>query len=124
MAMKTSKRRAQNLSTALFLIGLAIVAFTGSWWPNIMLVLGLPMALRQYLTGRSHEMMTTLFVFVGVWVTFSFPINWKVLLPVIFLIAAVYILFREFLDNRAQTEVEKDEDINVEIEIEEYRNER
>ena len=117
MRRKTTKKRAGNTTFALFLLGLAYLLFTGTWWPNIMLVVGLPLALRQYLLGRKSDMLGTLFVFVGVWVTAQFDIPWRVLLPVLFTISAIYILFREFLENRVDTEEEYEEDVAVEIEI-------
>ena len=63
-----SRRRAKVFSVALFLIGLAIISYLHTWWPAIMLVLGLPLAFRQYLLGRFYDMVITLFVFVGVFV--------------------------------------------------------
>lgn len=124
MKRKSSQRRAQSVSTALFLLGLAIVSFTKSWWPNIMLVIGIPIAVRQYLLGRFHDMMISVLVFGGVYVTLNYEISWNILLPVIFLTAAIYVLFREFLETRSDTEVEKEEELNLEIEIEEFRNEK
>ena len=47
----TSKKKAQALSTAFFLLGLATLIFTDDWWPGIMLVVGLPLALRQFMLG-------------------------------------------------------------------------
>ena len=72
----TSKKRAQTLSTVLFLIGLAVLIFTEEWWPGLMLVVGLPLALRQYLMGRTYDMAISLLVFVGTYVTVAFDISW------------------------------------------------
>ena len=47
-----SRRRAKVLSFAIFLIGLAIVSYLNIWWPGIMLAIGIPLAMRQYLLGR------------------------------------------------------------------------
>lgn len=44
-----AKNKAKALSSALLLIGLAIIFFTESWWPAIMLVIGVPLALKQFL---------------------------------------------------------------------------
>lgn len=124
MKRKSSQRRAQSVSTALFLLGLAIVSFTKSWWPNAILVIGIPIAVRQYLLGRFHDMMISVLVFGGVYVTLNYEISWNILLPVIFLTASIYVLFREFLETRSDTEVEKEEELNLEIEIDEFRNEK
>lgn len=111
-----SKKRAQALSSALFLLGLAVLSLTGEWWPAIMLVIGLPLALRQYLLGRSYDMLVSLLLFVGTFVLIEFDISWEIFLPAIFTVGALYILCREFLESRQETEEETEEDINHEIE--------
>jgi hypothetical protein len=112
----TSKKKAQALSTALFLIGLAVLIFTEDWWPGIMLAVGLAIALRQYLLGRTYDMCITLLVFVGTFITVEFDITWRVFLPILFTLSALYILGREFMVPDEPTEEEKDEDIQHEIE--------
>jgi len=116
----TSKKKAQALSTALFLIGLAILVVTEAWWPGIMLAVGIPLALRQYLLGRTYDMCISLLVFVGTFVTVQFDITWRVFLPILFTIGAIYVLCREFMspDEEEEDEVEKDEDVQHEIEEE------
>jgi predicted membrane protein len=112
----TSITRARAISFSLTLVGLAIMIFTNRWWPWIMLVIGVPLALRQYLLGRYYDMLVSLVVFVGVFVTLQFDISWGILLPVIFLVGAIYVLFREFVYNRPTYE-DEEESHNVEIEI-------
>lgn len=112
----TSRKKAQALSTALFLVGLATLIFVDIWWPGIMLIIGLPLALRQYLLGRTYDTMVTLFVFVGTFVSVQFDISWRVFLPILFTLGALYILFREFLGPDETTEEEKEEELNHEIE--------
>lgn len=113
-----SKKRAKAFSLALFLIGLAILTYTHSWWPGIMLAVGLPLALRQYLLGRHYDMGVSLFVFIGVFVTVQFNISWEILLPILFTLGAIYIFFREYLESRSPTIVEEEEELNSEIEEE------
>jgi predicted membrane protein len=110
-----SRRRAKVFSVALFLIGLAIISYLHTWWPAIMLVIGLPLAFRQYLLGRFYDMVITLFVFVGVFVTVQFDI-WEVLLPVLFATGGVYLLFREFMEGKEETLAEEEDDLNHELE--------
>jgi hypothetical protein len=112
----TSRKKAQALSTALFLIGMASLIFIDVWWPGIMLIIGLPLALRQYLLGRNYDMMMTLFVFVGTFISVQFDISWRIFLPILFTLGALYILFREFLGPDETTEEEKEEELNHEIE--------
>lgn len=111
-----SKKKAQALSTALLLLGLAALVITDAWWPGIMLAVGVPLALRQYLLGRTYDMAVSLLIFVGTFILVGFDISWKVFLPTIFTIGAIYILCREFLESRAESEEEHEEDVNHEIE--------
>jgi hypothetical protein len=110
-----SRKRAQILSTTLFLIGLAILSFTGVFWPGIMLITGLSVALRQFLLGRRYDMMVTLLVFIGTFITVQFDISWQVFLPTLFSIGAIYLLFKEFCSPDETTEEEKEEELNCEI---------
>lgn len=112
----TSKKKAHSLSTALFLIGLAILAYTEVWWPGIMLAVGLPLAFRQYLLGRTYDMLISLLVFVGTFITVQFDISWRLFLPILFTLGALYILFREFFGPDETTEDEREELLNHEIE--------
>jgi predicted membrane protein len=116
MSQITSRRRASALSTALLLIGLAIIIFLGAWWPGIMLAIGIPLALRQFLLGHYFDMMMSLIIFCGVFITAQFEVGWEVLLPVLFILAAIYILLREFQQSREHPEDVDDEDLNHEIE--------
>ncbi|MGE5196328.1 MAG: hypothetical protein ACM3JI_03250 [Anaerolineae bacterium] len=116
--LKVSHRKAQALSLALSLIGLAIISYLGAWWPGIMLAIGVPLALRQYLLSRYYDAIISLFVFVGIFITARFDVSWDVLLPVLFTIGALYILFREYLESKEAKEPEKEEDLNEEIEEE------
>lgn len=116
MSQLTSRKRASAICTALFFIGLAIIFLMGNWWPGIMLAIGIPLALRQFLLGRFFDMCVSLFIFGGVFVTEQFEIDWKILLPVMFILAAIYILIREFQENKEHPEDIEDEDVNHEIE--------
>lgn len=115
-----SRRRIKALTTALFLVGLAILSYLQTWWPAIMLVVGIPLALRQYFLGRHYDMGISLFVFLGVFITVQFNISWQVLLPVLFAIGGLYVLFREYLESRTETLEEEEEDINKEIEEDQH----
>lgn len=114
----TSKKRAHLLSTVFFLLGLGVLLFTEDWWPGIMLVVGLPLAIRQYLLGRRYDTMITLLVFVGTFITVEFDISWRIFLPILFTLGAMYILFREWMESKGETVEEKDEDAQQEIEEE------
>lgn len=112
----TSRRRAHALSTSLFFVGLAIVSMLGTWWPGMMLVIGIPMAIRQFLMGRSRDAITTLFIFGGIFAFSSYDLSWDILLPILFIVSAFWILGREFLERNTQTEADDEENLNHELE--------
>ncbi len=116
-----SHKRAKAISVAVFLVGIAIVTYLNAWWPGIMLAVGVPLALRQYLVGRHYDMGVSLFVFIGVFVTVQFNISWEILLPVLFGLGGLFILFREFLESDAETVAEEEEDLNHEIEEDQHK---
>lgn len=113
-----SKKRAKFFSFALFLVGMAIITYFKMFWPGIMLVIGIPLALRQHLLGRQYDMWITLFVFVGVFVTVQFDIQWEIFLPVLFTLGGIYIFFREYIESSTTPETEEEESLNEEIEEE------
>ncbi len=47
-----SKERTDQIFGGLFLIGLALLLFTGYWWPGIMFVLGVALLGRTYAEGK------------------------------------------------------------------------
>ncbi len=112
----TSRKRAKAVATALFLLSLAVLVFTNNWWPGIMLALGIPLALKQFLMGRTYDAIVTLLVFVGTFVTVQFDISWQIFLPILFALGALYILLREFFGPDDRTEEEKEEELNHELE--------
>lgn len=100
-----SQRKAQALSFALFLIGLAILTYFKTWWPSIMLVIGLPLALRQYLLAQFFDMIVSLIVFLGVFITVQFHVKWDILLPIFFTLGGVYIFIKEFFGKKEEKTV-------------------
>jgi hypothetical protein len=51
----------------------------------------------------------------------QFDISWEILLPVLFAVGGIYILFREFLESKEEPLEEEEEDINQEIEEEQHK---
>jgi len=116
-----SKKYVKVLSFAVFLVCLAAVMYLKAWWPGIMLAVGIPLALRQYLLGRYFDMGITLFVFGGVFITVRFNIAWQVLLPVLFTLGGIYVFFREFIESSETPTDEQEKDLNEEIEEEQHK---
>lgn len=97
-----SPRKARILAFSLFLIGLGLIAFFDAWWPGIMLVVGIPLALREYLLGRDYETGIMSFLFLGVFFTVQFKLGGQILLPVLFTLGGIYLFLREEQTARAE----------------------
>jgi len=69
-----------------------------AWWPGILLVLGLPLALKQFLERRRRDALVTLIVFVGFFSLARFDIPWKIFLIILFVMAVIYILCKEWFE--------------------------
>jgi len=115
-----SKQRAKAICSALFLVGLGIVGFTANWWPGVMLAIGIPLALRQYLLRKPYDVFVTLLIFVGVFVTAQFNNSWNIIMPVMFTVGGIYVFFRDYIESKLSPEPETEENINEEIEEEQH----
>jgi len=114
-----SKRKSNSLSFVLFLAALALITYFKYWWPGIMLTIGIPLALKQYLLGKIFDMIVSLIVFLGVFITVQFSIQWEYVLPILFTLGGFYVFFREFFGPKEIEEEDIEEDRNKEIEEEE-----
>lgn len=121
MAAVMSRRKAQSLSFALFLIGLAFISYFKYWWPGIMLTIGIPLAVKQYLLGKAFDTTVSLIVFLGAFITVQFNIKWEIVLPVLFTLGGIYVFFKEFFGPKDIEEEDIEEDKNHEIEEEEHK---
>lgn len=92
----TSKRKADAIANGAFLICLGILFYTNYWWPGILLALWVTVSLRQFLTGRVYDFCISTFVLLGLFVVSFFDFEWSVLLPVLFVVGGIYIIFREY----------------------------
>ncbi len=111
-----AKNRARALSTALFLVGLAIILFLDAWWPGIMIVIGIPLSLKQFLQGRFHDAAISLFVFVGFFIIAQFNISWKILIPILFIMGAIYVLCKEWVSSSTGEDNEETSTIDIDDE--------
>lgn len=69
----------------IFLIGLGILALTGWWWPGIMVVVGLSLAIKQTAKGRPVRGLGLLALMVAIPVlTYSgLLVSWSILGPLV-----------------------------------------
>ncbi|MCX6987197.1 MAG: hypothetical protein NT065_03440 [Chlamydiae bacterium] len=115
-----SKKRAKLICFSVFLAGLCILQLTGAWWPGITLAFGIPLALRQFFLRKLYDSAVTLFIFIGTFIADGSTDQLSVILPVMFTLGGIYIFFRDFIETKTTSEVEKEENTNEEIEEEQH----
>lgn len=91
-----SKRKADSISNGAFLIGIGMLLYSNQWWPNFLLVLWVTLVLRQYLTGRIYDTILSTILLLGLFLVSYIKINWSVIIPVLFVIGGIYLIFREY----------------------------
>ena len=116
MKKQASLKKTNGISTGVLLISLGILAFLNSWWPGILIVLGVSLGLRQYLLGRYYDMGFSFLIFFGLFIIIITPLPFNFLVPILFILAGIYMLCREFLIPDPTTEIEEEEEIELEIE--------
>lgn len=92
----TSNHKADTISNGAFLIALGILFATDGWWPGILLAIWAKLAVRQFLNGRIYDLVIASFVLIGLFAGTFFQWNWSVVMPVLFVIGGIYIIFREY----------------------------
>jgi hypothetical protein len=113
-----SQRKAKGLAFSLMFIGFAILAAFGMWWPGILLAVGIPLSIRNFLIGRLYQAFISLVVFVGIFLSEYFEYTYRYFATVAFGLAAVYFFANEFIGpaDAEETESEEEEDLNHELE--------
>lgn len=109
------KRKADAISNGIFLICIGILIYTGAWWPQILLAIWALLATRQYLTGRIYDLSITTLILLGLFMMTYFNVNWSILMPVLFVIGGIYIIFREYFYGDEET-IDTPEDTKNNIE--------
>jgi len=91
------KKRANAISTAVLLLGLAFLAFYKIWWPGILLIVGIALCVRSFLQKQYGEFLANLFIFGGLYLFFQFPklVPSEHILPLILAGLGVIILIKE-----------------------------
>lgn len=117
----TSHNKADAISICVLVLGIGIIAFLGTWWPDLLLVIGIALILRQYLRGRHYDMAITAVLFGGLFAYYKFEVGWNVLMPVLFTLGAIYIIFREYFVTKERVGKDQIEDAVTEIEDEEEK---
>ena len=111
-----SIKKARAFSLAAFLLGLGVISFGNSFWPEVMVVIGVALAIRQALLRKFYEALLSLFIFIGIFFTQKFDSAPKVILAVLFFTGALFLLIREYIETKELPEDQKEEHLNHLIE--------
>jgi hypothetical protein len=106
-----SKNKTEAISRGVLLISLGILFFTNTWWPGILLAIWATLAIKQYFSGRIYDLVISSIVLLGLYLISFFDINWSLLLPILFVVGGIYIIFREYFFPGATDEEDKSEEI-------------
>lgn len=110
-----SKRKITALSNGAFLVGIAVLIYTGAWWPGILLVLWATLAIRQYCSGRKFDLLITSGILLGLTLITWLKITWNILMPVLFLLGGIYVIFREYFFTEDTNGEEKSKEIEEDM---------
>jgi hypothetical protein len=108
-------RKADNISLGVLLIGLGVLSFLNSWWPGILVVIGLSMIVRQYLRGRFYDIFLSALIFGGLFVVAFFGYMRDYIIPVCLTIGGIYLIFREYMIPKVRIGDERVEDAGEEV---------
>ena len=110
-----SEKKASRLSGGIFLICLAFLAITHTWWPGIFIALGITIAFREFMKGKYYDTAMSIAVFGGLFTIFYLQ-HTRILLPVLLFIAGLYLFLKEYVQPDEETEEEIEDEIQHEIE--------
>jgi len=117
-SMIFSKRKADGISNGIFLIGIGILLFTGVWWPGILLVLWVTLAVRQTLTHRWYDLLISSILLLGLVAISLINFEWSVIIPILLILGGIYIIFHEYCVAEGIDEEDPIEETSREIEDE------
>ena len=99
-ASADKQRKASAIWLGIFLIGLAVLIYTGWWWPGIMVVLGLAGCAALIFRGRTLEGVGTLAFFWGIAVIVIIvqetEVPWAIVGPLVLIGIGVIVLVKAF----------------------------
>lgn len=108
--------RTKAIGLAVLLVGIAILSYTNWWWPGIMAVIGISTMVKQLLRKKIYDAFLSLVIFGGITFTAVYGIGDKYIVPVILMIAAIYVLFKAFFQADQEDLIAEEEEHSKEIE--------
>lgn len=91
-----------GIAGGVFLIGLGFLALTGTWWPGILIVIGLAACADRMFVGNYLQGLLALAFFVGVSIFSTLQVQWHILGPFIFISLGLIVLVKAFSTSHAR----------------------
>jgi hypothetical protein len=87
--MTCDSQRATALTAGIWLIGLGLLIATKSWWPGILLLVGIIVIIQGYFSGRQRQAIRggLMAIAIGVWAACKFNV------ALLFVGLGVYIIY-------------------------------
>lgn len=96
--MKRSK--ADAMGNGVFLVFLGVLFYFNWWWPGMLVAIWASLATRQLVTGRTQDFLVTSILLLSLFLVAFFNLSWHLFMPILFVLAGGYIIFREFLSDK------------------------
>jgi len=91
-----SKKKADAFANGAFFIALGVIAYYNIWWPWILPAIWIFLSLRQFLTGRRWDFFVSTVLLGVLFIVSYFHLDWTLLVPILFVVGGIYIIFKEF----------------------------
>ena len=96
------KVRNSSMSSGIFLIGLGVLAYSGWWWPGILLVVGLSSSAALIMRGKYVPALLTFGFFAVIPLLVTADIPWSILGPFILIAMGAVVIVKSFSKPRNQ----------------------
>ena len=104
-----SKRKSNAIANGVFLAAIGVLLYTNLWWPGLLIAIWWSLATRQFLCQRTYDLIISSIILLGLFIVTIFHFSWDILMPVLFVVGGIYIIFREYFF------AEDEEDISEKI---------
>lgn len=92
-------------------MAMGVLIYTWAWWPGILLAIWLYLAVRQFFSGRTYDLVISSIILLGLYAIVYFKFTWDFLIPVLFIVGGIYIIFREYFFSEDTDGEEKSQEI-------------
>jgi hypothetical protein len=96
-----TKHTKSGIAGGIFLIGLGMLIITGSWWPGIMIVIGLAVGADRAFRGNYMQALTALAVCSAIVLISTVNIPWNIFGPFILISMGAVVLVQGVLTKQS-----------------------